>query len=210
MNVGKIKTAIKNSVDDQSIDDLVLLEWIIAADDAIQTWKPREDQAQTFDWFDFLKDIKNYITAINVSKYALPDDFRAFIELKIGTDTEPYKLIDYRDRANFTNHKVYILGKYFYVIGTPASTGQSMSLTYVRFTEEITGDTDEPEIERSYHQAYIEYGKKKYYAQQGDTELEDKAEANFEGWMNKKWRDQELARMQTASDSLGVNVSSIV
>lgn len=198
-----------NAVDDQSVDSAVLLEWIIAADDAVQTWKPKDDQNQSFDWFDFLKDQKAYTTVANISKYALPDNYRAFIELQIGTDTEPYKLIDFRDRANYSHHKVYVLGKYFYVIGAPTAGGDPMTLTFVRFTEEITGDSDEPEIERPYHQAYIEYGKKKYYAQQGDTELENKAESNFDVWMLKKWRDQELARMQTASDQVGVNISSI-
>lgn len=210
MNVKKIKETIKNDVDDQSVDASVLLGWIVAGDDAIQTWKPKGDQAQTFDWFDFLKDQKSYVTVATAQKYPLPEDYRAFIELKVGTDPDPYKLIDFRDRENYSDHVVWILGKYFYIKGIPANGGDSMPLTYVRFTEEITGDADEPEIERPYHQAYVEYGKKKYYAQQGDTELENKAEANFEDWMEKKRRDQELARMQSASDKVGVAISSIV
>jgi len=49
-----------------------------------------------------------------------------------------------------------------------------------------------------------------YYNQQGDTELERQAESNFERTMIGKWRDQELARMASASDQAEIPRSSLV
>lgn len=209
MNRGQIKIAIKNAVDDSTVDSAILNQWIQDADDAVQTWKPPLDQNQTFDWWDFLKDKKNYQSISGTQKYSLPDNYRAFVELKIADDEDPYILIDYRDRGKYSDHAAYIYGKYFYVIATPSEI-KTMEFSFVRFTEEFTNDNDEPEIERIYHQAYVEFGKKQYYGQQSDTELENKAESNFEKIMMKKWRDQELNRMATASDRAGIALSAIV
>ena len=49
-----------------------------------------------------------------------------------------------------------------------------------------------------------------YYNQQGDTELENQAEKNFERIMLGKWRDQELARMASAEDQASIPRSSLI
>ena len=208
MNRGNIKVSIKNGVDDTSINTTILEDWIRMADNAVQTWKPKDSNLITFDWWDFLKDIKTYTITTSTTRLTLPDNYRAFIELTIADDKTPYKVIDYRDRKKYNDHACYIMGKYLYLIGTPAAgTGE---LAFVRFTDEFSSDNDEPEIESIYQDSYIEYGKKMYYNQQGDTELENKAEANFERIMLNKLRDQELARMQTYQDTAEVPASYLV
>lgn len=210
MTRGEIKTAIKNGVDDQTINDVVLNIWLQQTDDKVQTWRPLRDQDQTFDYWDYLKDQKNYTTTANKEKYSIPDDYRAFIELKINNDTEPYKLIDFRDREKYSHHVIWILGKYFYVKGTPSESGNKMELTYVRMTEPFTNDADEPEIERIYHPAYIAFGKAMYYNQQGDTELENQNMNEFERVMLGKWRDQEMARMASAAEQMSIPQNYLV
>jgi hypothetical protein len=49
-----------------------------------------------------------------------------------------------------------------------------------------------------------------YYNQQGDTELENQAQNNFERIMLGKWRDQELARMAAADDQASIPRNSLV
>ena len=114
MNRGEIKTAIKNQVDDSSVTDALLNEWIQAADDRIQIWRPPADQSQSFDYWDYLKDQKNYTTVADQNKYSIPDEYRAFIELKVGDDTEPYRLVDFLDREEVNDHLAWILVKFFF------------------------------------------------------------------------------------------------
>lgn len=210
MTRGQIKTAIKNEVDDQTIDDALLNTWVQKADDKVQSWRPPNDQNQTFDYWDYLKTEQPYTSVANQPKYPVPENFRAFLELKIGTDTKPYTLIDFRKRSDYQDHAAYLLGGYFYPIAAPITDGESMSLVFVRMSDEFASDNDEPEVERLYHQAYVEWGKKMYYNLQGDTELEKQAENNFEKVMIGKWRDQELARMAAASDQAEIPRSSLV
>jgi hypothetical protein len=210
MNRGDIKKAIKNEVDDQTLDDTLLNTWIQRADEKVQSWRPAEDRNQTFDYWDYLKTEQPYTTVANQTKYPVPDNFRAFMELKIGTDTKPYTLIDFRKRSDYTDHVTYLLGGYFYPIAIPTKDGDSMSLVFVRISDEFASDNDEPEVEKLYHQAYVEWGKKMYYNQQGDTELERQADGNFERIMLGKWRDQEIARMAAASDQAEIPRSSLV
>jgi hypothetical protein len=210
MNRGAIKTAIKNEVDDQTVDDTLLNTWVQRADEKVQSWRPADDRDQTFDYWDYLKTEQPYTSVANQTKYPVPDTFRAFVELRIGTDTKPYDLIDFRERSNRKTHAVYLLGGYFYPLAIPTADGLSMSLVYVRMSDDFASDNDEPEVEKLYHQAYVEWGKKMYYNQQGDTELERQAEVNFEKFMIGKWRDQELARMTSASDQAEIPRSSIV
>lgn len=210
MNRGDIKKAIKNEVDDQTLDDTLLNTWIQRADEKVQSWRPAEDRDQTFDYWDYLKTEQPYTTVANQTKYPVPENFRAFMELKIGTDTKPYVLIDFRKRSDYTDHVAYLLGGYFYPIATPISDGDSMNLVFVRISDEFSSDNDEPEVEKLYHQAYVEWGKKMYYNQQGDTELERQADGNFERIMLGKWRDQEIARMAAASDQAEIPRSSLV
>ncbi|MEK7114088.1 MAG: hypothetical protein AAB850_00880, partial [Patescibacteria group bacterium] len=176
----------------------------------VQGWRPANDQNQTFDYWDYLKTEQPYTTVANQTKYPVPENFRAFMELKIGTDTKPYTLIDFRKRSDYTSHAVYLLGGSFYPIATPAKDGDSMSLVFVRISDDFASDNDEPEVEKLYHQAYVEWGKKMYYNQQGDTELERQAENNFERIIIGKWRDQEIARMAAASDQAEIPRSSLV
>jgi hypothetical protein len=210
MNRGDIKKAIKNEVDDQTLDDTLLNTWIQRADEKVQSWRPAEDREQTFDYWDYLKTEQPYTTVANQTKYPVPENFRAFMELKIGTDTKPYVLIDFRKRSDYTDHVAYLLGGYFYPIATPTNDGDSMNLVFVRISDEFSSDNDEPEVEKLYHQAYVELGKKMYYNQQGDTELERQADGNFERIMLGKWRDQEIARMAAASDQAEIPRSSLV
>jgi hypothetical protein len=210
MNRGDIKKAIKNEVDDQTLDDTLLNTWIQRADEKVQSWRPAEDREQTFDYWDYLKTEQPYMTVANQTKYPVPENFRAFMELKIGTDTKPYVLIDFRKRSDYTDHVAYLLGGYFYPIATPTNDGDSMNLVFVRISDEFSSDNDEPEVEKLYHQAYVELGKKMYYNQQGDTELERQADGNFERIMLGKWRDQEIARMAAASDQAEIPRSSLV
>ncbi|MDP2655349.1 MAG: hypothetical protein Q8P17_02190, partial [bacterium] len=195
MTRGQIKTAIKNEVDDQTIDDALLNTWVQKADEKVQSWRPPNDQNQTFDYWDYLKTEQPYTSVANQSKYPVPENFRAFMELKIGTDTRPYTLIDFRRRSDYQDHAVYLLGGYFYPIAIPTNDGDSISFIFVRISDEFASDNDEPEVERLYHQAYVEWGKKMYYNLQGDTELEKQSENNFERVVIGKWRDQEIARM---------------
>ena len=210
MNRGDIKKAIKNEVDDQTLDDTLLNTWIQRADEKVQSWRPAEDRDQTFDYWDYLKTEQPYTTVANQTKYPVPENFRAFMELKIGTDTKPYVLIDFRKRSDYTDHVAYLLGGYFYPIAIPTSDGDSMNFVFVRISDEFSSDNDEPEVEKLYHQAYVEWGKKMYYNQQGDTELERQADGNFERIMLGKWRDQEIARMAAASDQAEIPRSSLV
>ena len=210
MNRGAIKTAIKNEVDDQTLDDTLLNTWVQRADEKVQSWRPADDRDQTFDYWDYLKTEQPYTSVANQTKYPVPDTFRAFVELRIGTDTKAYDLIDFRERSNRKDHAVYLLGGYFYPLAIPTADGLSMSLVYVRMSDDFASDNDEPEVEKLYHQAYVEWGKKMYYNQQGDTELERQAEVNFEKFMVGKWRDQELARMTSASDQAEMPRSSLV
>lgn len=210
MTRGEIKTAIKNEVDDQTIVEAVLNTWLQQADDKVQIWRPARDHDQTFDYWDYLKDTKNYSSQANINKYSLPDDYRAFIELKVNDDTEPYKLIDFRDREKYTNHVIWILGKYFYVKATPSVSGQKMEFTFVKMSEPFVTDSDEPEIERIYHPAYIAFGKAMYYNQQGDTELENQNMNEFERIMLGKWRDQELNRMAAAAEQMSIPQNYLV
>ncbi len=204
MTRGSIKTAIKNKVDDKTVNDAVLNEWLQTADDKIQGWRPLTDREKSFDYWDYLKDQKNYTTVADKQKYTIPDDYRAFIELTIGDDTEPYKLIDYREREKYSDHVIWILGKYFYVKVVPSESGKAMVFTYVRMSDEFVSDSDEPEIERIYHPAYVAFGKAMYYNQQGDTELENQNMNEFEKIMMGKWRDQELARMSAAPEQASI------
>ena len=110
MNRGDIKKAIKNEVDDQTLDDTLLNTWIQRADEKVQSWRPAEDREQTFDYWDYLKTEQPYTTVANQTKYPVPENFRAFMELKIGTDTKPYVLIDFRKRSDYTDHVTYLLG----------------------------------------------------------------------------------------------------
>jgi hypothetical protein len=48
MTRGEIKTAIKNEVDDQTLDTSLLNTWIQRADEKVQSWRPPEDRNQTF------------------------------------------------------------------------------------------------------------------------------------------------------------------
>ena len=210
MTRGQIKTGIKNEVDDQTIDDSLLNTWVQKADDKVQSWRPPNDQNQTFDYWDYLKTEQPYTSVANQPKYPVPENFRAFMELKIGTDTTPYTLIDFRKRSDYQDHAVYLLGGYFYPIAAPTQDGDAMSFVFVRISDEFASDNDEPEVERLYHQAYVEWGKKMYYNLQGDTELEKQAENNFERVMVGKWRDQEIARMAAASDQAEIPRSSLV
>jgi|GEM_PF-3048501 len=210
MTRGQIKTAIKNEVDDQTIDDVLLNTWVQKADEKVQSWRPPNDQNQTFDYWDYLKTEQPYTSVANQSKYPVPENFRAFMELKIGTDTRPYTLIDFRKRSDYQDHAVYLLGGYFYPIAIPTNDGDSISFIFVRISDEFASDNDEPEVERLYHQAYVEWGKKMYYNLQGDTELEKQGENNFERVMIGKWRDQEIARMAAASDQAEIPRSSLV
>ena len=210
MNRGDIKKAIKNEVDDQTLDDTLLNTWIQRADEKVQSWRPADDRDQTFDYWDYLKTEQPYTTVANQTKYPVPENFRAFMELKIGTDTKPYVLIDFRKRSDYTDHVAYLLGGYFYPIAIPTSDGDSMNFVFVRISDEFSSDNDEPEVEKLYHQAYVEWGKKMYYNQQGDTELERQADGNFERIMLGKWRDQEIARMAAASDQAEIPRSSLV
>ena len=210
MTRGEIKTAIKNEVDDQTIDSSLLNTWIQRADEKVQSWRPINDRNQSFDYWDYLKTEQPYTTVANQEKYPTPENYRAFVELKIGSDKEPYKLVDFRDRDKWDSHAVYLLGGYFYPIATPTADGLSMKLVFVRICDDFASDNDEPEVEKLYHQAYVEWGKKMYYNQQGDTELERQADNNFERVMLGKWRDQELARMASASDQAEIPRSSLV
>lgn len=210
MTRGEIKTAIKNEVDDQTLDSSLLNTWIQRADEKVQSWRPPEDRDQTFDYWDYLKTEQPFTTVANQEKYPLPENYRAFIELRIGTDKTPFKLIDFRDRDKFDNHAVYMLGGYFYPVSTPTTDGNVMRFVFVRISDDFASDNDEPEVEKLYHQAYVEWGKKMYYNQQGDTELERQADNNFERVILGKWRDQELARMASASDQAEIPRSSLV
>ncbi len=205
-----IKKGIKNEVDDQTVDDTLLNTWVQKADEKVQSWRPANDQNQTFDYWDYLKTEQPYTTVANQTKYPVPENFRAFMELKIGTDTQPYTLIDFRKRSDYDNHVVYLLGGSFYPIAIPTADGTAMNLVFVRICDDFASDNDEPEVEKLYHQAYVEWGKKMYYNQQGDTELERQAENNFERIMIGKWRDQEIARMAAASDQAEIPRSSLV
>lgn len=207
---GDIKKGIKNEVDDQTVDDTLLNTWVQKADEKVQGWRPANDQNQTFDYWDYLKTEQPYTTVANQTKYPVPENFRAFMELRIGTDTKPYTLIDFRKRSDYDNHAVYLLGGSFYPIAIPTTDGDSMNLVFVRISDDFASDNDEPEVEKLYHQAYVEWGKKMYYNQQGDTELERQAENNFERIMIGKWRDQEIARMAAASDQAEIPRSSLV
>ncbi|MFA5125094.1 MAG: hypothetical protein WC473_04735 [Patescibacteria group bacterium] len=210
MTRGEIKTAIKNEVDDQTLDTSLLNTWIQRADEKVQSWRPPEDRDQTFDYWDYLKTEQPFTTVANQEKYPLPENYRAFIELRIGTDKTPFKLIDFRDRDKFDNHAVYMLGGYFYPVSTPTIDGNAMRFVFVRISDDFASDNDEPEVEKLYHQAYVEWGKKMYYNQQGDTELERQADNNFERVILGKWRDQESARMASASDQAEIPRSSLV
>ncbi len=210
MNRGTIKTAIKNEVDDQTLDDTLLNTWVQRADEKVQSWRPPNDQDQTFDYWDYLKTEQPYTSVANQTKYPVPENFRAFMELKIDTDTEPYTLIDFRKRSDYTGHAVYLLGGYFYPIAIPTADGLAINLVFVRISDDFASDNDEPEVEKLYHQAYVEWGKKMYYNQQGDTELERQADNNFERILIGKWRDQELARMAAAADQAEIPRSSLV
>ncbi len=210
MNRGEIKTAIKNQVDDQSVTSTLLDEWIQAADDRVQIWRPPADQSQSFDYWDYLKDQKNYTTVKDQNKYPIPDEYRAFIELKIGKDTEPYRLVDFLDREEFDNHIVWILGKFFYAKKTPSVDGDTMVFTFARMSDAFASDNDEPEIERPYHQAHVAFGKSRYYNQQGDSELENQNLNEFEKIMMNKWRDQEQARMASARESASIPKNFLV
>ncbi len=210
MTRGEIKTAIKNEVDDQTVDSSLLNTWIQRADEKVQSWRPPEDRDQTFDYWDYLKTEQPFTTVANQEKYPVPENYRAFIELRIGSDKTPYKLIDFRDRDKFDGHAVYMLGGYFYPIATPTTDGNTMRFVFVRMSDDFASDNDEPEVEKLYHQAYVEWGKKMYYNQQGDTELERQADNNFERVILGKWRDQELARMASASDQAEIPRSSLV
>ncbi len=205
-----IKKGIKNELDDQTVDDTLLNTWVQKADEKVQSWRPANDQNQTFDYWDYLKTEQPYTTVANQTKYPVPENFRAFMELKIGTDTQPYTLIDFRKRSDYDNHAVYLLGGSFYPIAIPTADGTVMNLVFVRICDDFASDNDEPEVEKLYHQAYVEWGKKMYYNQQGDTELERQAENNFERIMIGKWRDQEIARMAAASDQAEIPRSSLV
>jgi len=207
---GDIKKGIKNEVDDQTVDDTLLNTWVQRADEKVQGWRPANDQNQTFDYWDYLKTEQPYTSVANQTKYPVPENFRAFMELKIGTDTKPYTLIDFRKRSDYDNHAVYLLGGSFYPIAIPTTDGDSINLVFVRISDDFASDNDEPEVEKLYHQAYVEWGKKMYYNQQGDTELERQAESNFERIMIGKWRDQEIARMAAASDQAEIPRSSLV
>lgn len=210
MTRGEIKTAIKNEVDDQTLDTSLLNTWIQRADEKVQSWRPPEDRDQTFDYWDYLKTEQPFTTVASQEKYPVPENYRAFIELRIGTDKTPFKLIDFRDRDKFDDHAVYMLGGYFYPVATPTVNGNAMRFVFVRISDDFASDNDEPEVEKLYHQAYVEWGKKMYYNQQGDTELERQADNNFERVMLGKWRDQELARMASASDQAEIPRSSLV
>ena len=210
MTRGDIKKAIKNEVDDQTVDDALLNTWVQRADEKVQSWRPMDDRDQTFDYWDYLKTDQLFTTVANQEKYPVPENYRAFVELKIGSDKTPYKLIDFRDRDNFDGHAVYFLGGYFYPVKTPTIDGDAMRFVFVRMSDDFASDNDEPEVEKLYHQVYVEWGKKMYYNQQGDTELERQAENNFERIMVGKWRDQELSRMATASDQAVIPRSSLV
>ena len=210
MTRGDIKKGIKNEVDDQTVDDTLLNTWVQRADEKVQGWRPANDQNQTFDYWDYLKTEQPYTSVANQTKYPVPENFRAFMELKIGTDTKPYTLIDFRKRSDYDSHAVYLLGGSFYPIAIPTTDGVAMSLVFVRISDDFASDNDEPEVEKLYHQAYVEWGKKMYYNQQGDTELERQAENNFERIMIGKWRDQEIARMAAASDQAEIPRSSLV
>ncbi len=210
MTRGEIKKAIKNEVDDQTLDDALLNTWVQRGDEKVQSWRPPNDKDQTFDYWDYLKTEQPYTSVANQVKYPVPESFRAFCELKIGSDTKPYTLIDFRERSSRKDHAVYLLGGYFYPIQTPTADGMAMTLVFVRMSDDFASDNDEPEVEKLYHQAYVEWGKKMYYNQQGDTELERQADDNFERIMLGKWRDQEIARMAAASDQATIPRSSLV
>mgnify|MGYP005809617551 CR=1 FL=1 len=210
MTRGDIKQAIKDQVDDQSVSDSLLDEWVQAADDAVQTWRPLGDKDQTFDFWDYLKDEKTYETTADDNRFQLPDNCRAFVELRIGTDTQPYLLKDRRERDNYSDHICWIWGKYLYVKATPSESGQDVTLAFVHFSEAFETDDEEPEVESPYQQAHVAFGKSRYYNQQGDTELETQNMNEFERIMLRKKRDQEISRMTSANQTATVLRQHIV
>ena len=213
MTRGEIKTAIKNQVDDSTIGASILNEWIQAADYKVQTWRPPRDQDQTFDFWDYLKEEKNYTTQVGITKYPLPDNFRAFVgkePLRVEDDAEPYTLVDYQSRDKYSDHVIWMLGKFFYIKAAPSVDGKTMTLAFVRFSDPFVTDSDEPEIEPPYHQAHVAFGKSRYYNQQGDTELENQNMNEFERVMLGKWRDQEMVKTAAAEETATVPKQFII
>ena len=74
MNRETIRQAIMNGVEDQTIDETILNQWIQDADNAVQTWRPEEVGAKmTFDFWDYLKELKPYTMTAGQVKFQLPE-----------------------------------------------------------------------------------------------------------------------------------------
>jgi hypothetical protein len=206
-----IRQRVMDGVDDQTIDEEVLNGWIQDADNTVQLWRPEEEGLkQTFDFWDYLKELKPYTMTVGQEIFTLPDNFRSFVELRIGADTTPYKVVDYSNRDKYYDHVCWIIGNKLYIKPNSVAAGTIANLLFVHISDEFASDADEPEIESNYHSAYVAYGKAMYYNQQGDTELENKNMNTFIKWMVRKKNDQEIIRMQSNPGGVGMYESFLV
>ena len=211
MNRATIRQAIKNGVEDQTIDDSVLNQWIQDADNAIQAWRPEEvGLKMTFDYWDYLKDVKRYCIEACQYRFRLPDNYRAFVELTIGEDKTPYRKVDYSMRNKYDGHICWILGKYLYIKENELEAGENADLIYVKTSDEFASDADEPEIESIYHTAHVCYGKARYYNQIAENTEEKRNMDEFNSWMIRKKNDQEITRMQENPNEVGISMSTLV
>lgn len=211
MNRATIREAIKNGVEDQTIEDSVLNQWIQDADNAIQAWRPEEvGLKMTFDYWDYLKDVKRYCTEACQYRFRLPDNYRAFVELTIGEDKTPYRKVDYSMRNKYDSHICWILGKYLYIKENELKAGENVDLIYVKTSDEFASDVDEPEIESIYHTAYVCYGKARYYNQIAENTEEKRNMDEFNSWMIRKKNDQEITRMQENPNEAGISMSTLI
>jgi len=210
MNREQIRDRIRADVQDEDVADEVLNGFIQDADNAVQTWRPQEQGlGMTFDFWDYLKDLKTYTMTVGQVKFKLPDNFRSFNKFTIAGDTTPYRRVDEALRDSYPDHICWIIGQYLYIQANSLPAGTVASLFFIHMSDEFITDVDEPEVESIYHTAHVCYGKARYYNRDGDKQLEDQNMAEFEKWMVRKKNDQEIARMQEAPNEAGLSQSSI-
>jgi hypothetical protein len=210
MNRGTIRQAIMDGVEDQTIDETILNQWIQDGDNAVQTWRPEEVGAKmTFDFWDYLKELKPYTMTAGQVKFKLPDNFRSFSKFTITGDITPYRKVDEALRDSYPDHICWIIGKYLYIQANSLPAGTIANLLFIHISDEFVSDADEPEIESVYHTAHICYGKARYYNQINETSEEEKNMAEFNKWMLRKKNDQEINRMQDNPNEAGFSQSSI-
>lgn len=126
-------------------------------------------------------------TVAGTNSYSLPSDFNSFISLR-NTSITPNEELDELSASDFdantdssvgTPYLFSVYGSTLYIYPTPQSAG-TLVLRYWKLPTDMTTDNDEVPLPDDYENVIVEYALKKCYAAEGDIEMSNFHNQNFE------------------------------